>query len=182
MGIFVNMLAMRNRPCSDKRYREFLLEVKETALNAFENQDCQFDELVMKLGIQGNLNRNPLFDTVFEMRFKDNNNERTNHMKEGNRSPQDNINVSLYPLGHREAVFDLILWAVEYEDTITLRLTYSSALFKRTKVEKLTKHYIDILSQVVEDYDIELKGISISHGLLKLGSRSLQEAQGDFGF
>ena len=45
--MFVNTIAMRNYPKGEKRkkFRKFLEEVKETSLEAYENQDYQFEEL-----------------------------------------------------------------------------------------------------------------------------------------
>ncbi|MCP4217463.1 MAG: non-ribosomal peptide synthetase, partial [bacterium] len=67
MGLFVNMMAMRNRPQKEKTFSEFLNEVKENAYNAYENQDYQFPQLVTKLGVKRTQGRNPLFDVVFQV-------------------------------------------------------------------------------------------------------------------
>ncbi len=44
IGMFVNTLAMRNRPEGGKTAEEFLEEVKENSLKAYENQDYQFED------------------------------------------------------------------------------------------------------------------------------------------
>ena len=72
IGMFVNTLAMRNFPESSKTFKEFLAEVKDNALRAYENQDYQFEELVEKLNIPRDMSRNPLFDTMFVMQNTDN--------------------------------------------------------------------------------------------------------------
>ncbi|WP_422850956.1 condensation domain-containing protein, partial [Bacillus thuringiensis] len=63
--MFVNTLALRNRPKKDKTFLEFLDEVKKSTLNAFENQDYPFELLVEKLKVQRDTSRNPIFDTMF---------------------------------------------------------------------------------------------------------------------
>ena len=40
-------------------------EIKKDSLDAFENQDYQFDQLVMKLGVEREHHRNPIFNTQF---------------------------------------------------------------------------------------------------------------------
>ncbi|MCP4149610.1 MAG: amino acid adenylation domain-containing protein, partial [bacterium] len=67
IGMFVNTLAMRNRLRAEQTYGEFLNNVKETTLEAFENQDYQFEELVGKLDISRDASRSPLFDVMFQM-------------------------------------------------------------------------------------------------------------------
>jgi len=50
IGMFINTLAMRNYPNGEKTYEDFLKEVSENSLKAFENQDLQFEELVEAVG------------------------------------------------------------------------------------------------------------------------------------
>ncbi|MGG3182777.1 condensation domain-containing protein, partial [Priestia megaterium] len=65
IGMFVNTLAMRNYPSQNKSFIQFLNEVKANALQAYENQDYPFEELVDQLDLERDLSRNPLFDTMF---------------------------------------------------------------------------------------------------------------------
>ncbi len=67
IGMFVNMLALRNKPAAGKQFDEFLHELSESAAAAFENQEYQFEELVGKLSITRDAGRNPLFDVAFAM-------------------------------------------------------------------------------------------------------------------
>ena len=71
IGMFVNTLAIRNYPEEEKTFREFLAEVKENALLAYENQDYQFEDLVEKLEIRRDISRNPLFDVMFTVQNMD---------------------------------------------------------------------------------------------------------------
>ncbi|MCP5050025.1 MAG: AMP-binding protein, partial [bacterium] len=64
-GMFVNMLVLRNYPLAGKNVTDFLSGVKKEVLDAYENQDYQFDELVTKLGVKRELGRNPLFDAQY---------------------------------------------------------------------------------------------------------------------
>jgi len=49
IGMFVNTLPLRNHPAEDKSVAEFLDSVKERTLQAFENQDYPFEDLVERL-------------------------------------------------------------------------------------------------------------------------------------
>ncbi|MGN4562436.1 condensation domain-containing protein, partial [Bacillus cereus group sp. MYBK5-2] len=64
IGMFVNTLAIRNYPEGDKTFYMYVQEVKETMLNAYENQEYPFEELVQKVNIKRDMSRNPLFDTM----------------------------------------------------------------------------------------------------------------------
>ncbi|HEX3044895.1 MAG TPA: SDR family NAD(P)-dependent oxidoreductase, partial [Bacillota bacterium] len=65
IGMFVNTLAMRNYPADHKQVLEFLGEVKANSLEAYANQDYQFEVLIEKLNLERDLSRNPLFDVMF---------------------------------------------------------------------------------------------------------------------
>jgi tyrocidine synthetase-3 len=180
MGIFVNMLAMRNYPSGHKTYREFLQEVKENALKAYENQDYPFNQLAMKLGRQGSMNRNPLFDTVFQLNpetHPDSGNKTGAGKKTNAGDNRNNLEVSPYDLEDIGSVFDLILVSREIQQEIGLSLVYPTQLFKKETAEELSAHFLEILGQVLRDHDIKLMDISITHTLAKIKSRALQDAR-----
>ncbi|MEC3842290.1 condensation domain-containing protein, partial [Bacillus amyloliquefaciens] len=51
LGMFVNTLAIRTEPKGDKRFTDYLAEVRQAALEAYEHQDYPFEELVERLGV-----------------------------------------------------------------------------------------------------------------------------------
>jgi 3-oxoacyl-(acyl-carrier-protein) synthase/acyl carrier protein len=169
IGLFLNMLPMRNQIGGNKTFTQFLEEVKKNALEAYENQDYPYEELVAKLGLQGDPSRNPLFDTEFAV------------ISKVIRKPKDfNLVIKPYPYDLQFAKFDLHFQAVEVNDTIHFTIRYYTALFKRSTVEKMAKHYSEILKQVLENLEIKLKDIVISFDSLEVSSNILEEVKGDF--
>nr|WP_250191373.1 condensation domain-containing protein [Bacillus velezensis] len=57
LGMFVNTLAIRTEPKGDKRFTDYLAEVRQAALEAYEHQDYPFEELVERLGVQRDMSR-----------------------------------------------------------------------------------------------------------------------------
>ncbi|MCK4257941.1 MAG: amino acid adenylation domain-containing protein [Halanaerobiales bacterium] len=142
IGIFVNTLALRNHPTANKTFKEFLQEVKENSLSAFENQDYQFEQLVEKLNILKDLSRHPLFDVVFNMQNPD---------RSG--ITAGNLKVAPYNLENRAAKYDLILYAFEGEKSIQCIFNFCTVLFKKETIQVLASSFIDILKEVVEESD-----------------------------
>jgi acyl carrier protein len=179
IGMFVNMLPMRNHPSRDKTFITLLKEIKQNSLRAYENQDYQYDDLVLKLGLQGNRSRNPLFDVVFALQ---NVAETITsiHNKNNAKNNDDHLNMTPFQLEIQK--FDLILEAIEVHDFIHMSLGYSSNLFKRANVERMAKHYIDITNQVLESIHIKLAEITIEHEFLVPQLNSIKEGEGDFRF
>lgn len=67
LGMFVNTLAFRTRPVSGISFKQYLQDIRETALEAYEHQDYPLEKLVDRLGVQREMSRNPLFDTTFAL-------------------------------------------------------------------------------------------------------------------
>ncbi len=147
------------------------MKVKDNSLKDFENQDYQFEELIIKLGLQGDSARNPLFDTEFSM---------YNIRSDGFEIP--GLKSIPYDSGVRFAKFDLHFLAKEIDGTINMVLQYSTELFMESTAKKMIRHYIEILEQVVGEPDILLRDISISHELTAAGTNVFQEEDSDFNF
>jgi non-ribosomal peptide synthetase component F len=147
IGMFVNSLAMRNYPQGRKTYLEFLTGVKENSINAFENQDLQFEELVDKLALARDPSRNPLFDVDFVVQ-----------------NFQETENITFSPCKeyqNKVCKFDITLFAFETSEKILFQLEYSTRLFKKSSIEKFAQRYIDIIKQVTGNKKIKLKDINI---------------------
>jgi amino acid adenylation domain-containing protein len=173
IGMFVNMLPMRNRPRGNKTFRQFLEEVRENAFSAHENQDYPFEDLVVQLGLQGEAGGNPLFNVAFAL-----------HTREGTKTDGAEGMLKVIPVEfeHKVSIFAVTLRAYEAPGALSMVLEYKTALFKRSTMEKYAKRYIEILEQVVENIDLQLKDISVSHELLALKTGVFAGEEGDFRF
>jgi amino acid adenylation domain-containing protein len=172
VGMFSNLLALRTRPTEGKIFKTFLQEVKEHLLNAYENQDYQFEELVDKLAIPLDPSRQPLVDTVIN--FFDAVGEVEDFDTLMNDSPLKFDN----DIAHYDLVFNII----ETSDKISLQFVYSTVLFKAATIEKFARHYIEILEQVLESDEIRLRDIKLSFDKALATLNILKEDQHDFVF
>ncbi|PYG87829.1 fengycin family lipopeptide synthetase D/tyrocidine synthetase-3 [Ruminiclostridium sufflavum DSM 19573] len=140
IGMFVNTVAIRNKPEAGKRIRDFLGEVKERSIEAFENQQYPFEELVNKLKLNKDLSRNPLFDTMFVLQ-----NIGIPDMD------IEGLKFSACNIENKVSKFDLTVEAIESGNTIRLNLEYSTSLFKEETIIRLAGHYINILEAMYSD-------------------------------
>jgi len=150
IGMFVNTLAMRNYPEGSKTIIEFIEEVKERALKAYENQDYQFEELVEKIGVKRDLSRNPLFDVMLAVQNT-----------EIGEIELNGISIKPYEMKNRIAKFDITVSAVETEDSIDMNIEYCTKLYKKETIEQMMGHYINILEGVGRNPDITLRQFEI---------------------
>ncbi len=140
VGMFVNTLALRNQPVGEKAFSSeggYLRHVSERTLAAFENQDFQFEELVELLDLRRDFGRNPLFDTMLSF-------QKVEPAKE----TVEELVITPYRKQENVSKFDLMLTAVDNTDEIVLSFQYSTQLFKKKTIEKMVRHFENILQQV----------------------------------
>jgi amino acid adenylation domain-containing protein/non-ribosomal peptide synthase protein (TIGR01720 family) len=150
LGIFANTLALRGKPCKEKRFFDFLNEVKKTCLNAYENQEYPFEELVDALDVRRDIARNPLFDVMLVLQ----NNEVI-------QMPLQDVEISVVGTKVTIARFDLVFNVWEDSSSFHIGLEYCADLFKEETIRRILQHYVTILEQITEDADLTIADIAI---------------------
>ena len=150
IGMFVNTLALRNEPAGEKNVKQFLKEVKEKTLEAFANQDYQYDELVERVVVARDTGRNPIFDTLFTLQTQD---------VPGMEIP----GLKLKPFSNKHSIskFDLTLLGMEINDTLSFVFEYCTKLFRMETVERFAGYFRRIISGVLEKPDVKIAEIEI---------------------
>jgi hypothetical protein len=171
VGMFVNMLSMRNYPEKDMTFREFLHAVRDNSLNAFQHQDYQFEELVRNVKIKRDMSRNPLFSVVFALQNVENESLAT-----------PDFRIVPYRLKSEMSKFDLLLDAAEVSNRIRIKLDFKTSLFKKATAEKIMENYLYIIRQVVADDTIRLGEIRLTHSFLTANSVTDLQEQSEFAF
>ncbi|MGD2093014.1 MAG: amino acid adenylation domain-containing protein, partial [Candidatus Aminicenantes bacterium] len=150
IGMFVNTLALRHYPKGEKTFIEFIAEVKEKTLQAFENQEYQYEDLVEQVVVNRDVSRNPLFDVSFLLQ----NMEVSELAIPGLRlTPYENETVT--------SKFDLMLTGKEGEETLSFYFNYSTKLFKRETIDRFIRYFRNIISNVLEDRDRKISELTI---------------------
>ena len=120
IGMFVNTLALRNEVKGEKRYLEFLEEVKQNSLLAYDNQSYQFEELIDKLQVNRDTSRHPLFDVMFTM----------NHREEVGVRKSEGLQLKPMLQSSNQSKFDLTLHVTENHRTLKGSFEYSTSLLR----------------------------------------------------
>jgi tyrocidine synthetase-3 len=180
IGFFVNMLVLRNRPSGGKTFREFLREVKEKTLRAFENQDYPFEDLVDKLSQSRDSSRHSLFDVAFAW-------ENMEHQGGYKYSCDEGIRIGdlqLKPCYNKITIapFDIVFWGADSGNKLYFLINFRTSLFKKETIKTIVRNFNEVLSEVLKNQDMKLEDIASSHDLLLAVSHSSLEDQGDFGW
>jgi len=150
IGMFVNTLVLRNFPQGEKTFKDFLKEVRQNALHAYENQDYQFEDLVDKLNLRRDMTRNPLFDTMFVFQSIKTNDTQMCSLK-----------FIPYKLDNDVAKFDITLDAQEYDEKISFSFGYCTKLFKKETIERVSRCFVNILKEIAENPEKKISKIEI---------------------
>ncbi|WP_231595047.1 surfactin non-ribosomal peptide synthetase SrfAA, partial [Bacillus sp. JFL15] len=150
IGVFVNTLALRSYPEADKTFTDYLEEVKQTALRAFDAQDYPLEDLLQKIEVQRDTSRNPLFDAVFSMQ----NANAEDLVMEG-------IELKHHPFDRKTAKFDLTMTADDTDGGLTFVLEYNTALFKPETAETWKHYWLHLLEAAAENPAAKLSELSL---------------------
>lgn len=136
IGLFVNEVPIRSYPDEHKVLCNFIDEIKEATISAYENQECQFNELLEGLNIQNVSDRNPLFNVTFNVAGQ----------------WKRKFDLSQIPPGYLHTQgskrYDLSLNLFEYSNTLGLKLQYDSRLFSAKRAEEYLDYLVNILLSV----------------------------------
>jgi tyrocidine synthetase-3 len=150
IGMFVNTMALLNKPAAGKTFKQFLKEVKENTLGAYENQEYPFEDLVEKASIPRDASRNPLFDVMFILQ----NMETTELEIPG-------LKLKPYEYEQNTSRFDLTITAAEKGKKLSFTLEYCTKLFKEETILRFISYFKKIIFSIQENPEIKIAGISI---------------------
>ena len=150
IGMFVNTIALRNKPEGNKTVIDLLNEVKANSVAAIDNQNYPFGELVKKLNIETS-GRNPLFDVMFAYQS-----EQMTDVVFGDKKAE------LLPVPITSAKCDFTFNIMPRKDDVVVMVEYCTDLYKEKKIQKFVDAFKLILEQCLGEksliQDIEAMG------------------------
>ncbi|MCQ2515227.1 MAG: AMP-binding protein, partial [Ruminococcus sp.] len=142
--------AMRGRPEGNKKYSDFLEEVKASCLKAYENQEYPFEELVENVDVNRDMSRNPLFDVMFAMQ----NNEETN-------GEVSNVEISESVGENSISKFELEFNVSEFDGRFIIALGYCTDLYKYETAVRIINNLAEVLKNIVPSYERKISDIKM---------------------
>jgi tyrocidine synthetase-3 len=171
IGMFVNTLALRNVTDMNATFNESLRQVKDNTLEAFENQEFQFEELVEKVLKSRDISRNPLFDVMFEL------GNMGEELTYGDETPGMGEEVPEYE--NVTSKFDMTMAVTRVVGRLQVVLTYNVQLFKEDTIRRLSEYFVKLVQQVIEAPDVRLGDLQMTEGLFD-GKLDVPQFEVDF--
>jgi amino acid adenylation domain-containing protein len=155
IGFYLNMLTLRIRFSGNDSFYSLLNRVKETTLNAMENQLYPFDMLVKDLNLKRDMSRSPLFDVTVHLMNRETGNKSENGL--------EGVSVGGYGFGTPNSKFDLMFNFWEGKDSISLLLKYNSDLFKHETIARMANRFEVLAGKILKDPGIVLSDLGFEH-------------------
>ncbi|UUC47540.1 non-ribosomal peptide synthase/polyketide synthase [Pseudomonas citronellolis] len=143
IGFFVNTQVLRAEVDPQRSFRELLQQVRRVAVEAQAHQDLPFEQLVEALQPERSLGHSPLFQVMY------------NHQGVAGHGARladlPGLVVEQLSWEAPGAPFDLSLETYETAQGIRAEFTYALDLFDAASVERLGRHWSNLLQALVRD-------------------------------
>jgi non-ribosomal peptide synthetase component F len=150
IGFFVNTLALRNDLSGNPSFREFLLRVQRTALDAYMHQEMPFEMVVEALQPERSANQTPLFQVFFALQ---------NAALPSLEMP--GLKATPLDVESGTVKFDLTLALLQTEEGLSGEFGYNLDLFSQKTIEQMTERYLVLLQAVATDPACRIQDICL---------------------
>ena len=164
LSFLVNTIPIRSYLNKEHTFNEVIDCVKESCIEAYSNQNVQFEEIVERLKVERTLNKTPIFQIMMILQ---------------NANEEVSLNFSdvkgeLLNLQTHTSMFDMTWNFYEYQGKLNLNLDYSTDLFKEESIRTIISYFENILCELLNNNNLSIDKISVlsdkqKKQILKLG-------------
>ncbi len=151
IGCYLNTLALRNSLGGSQSFETFLVQVKQTTLEAYEHQEYPFDRLLDELNLERNLAHSPLFDIMVVLQNQE-------------QSPLilEELSVQEFPCALEVSKFDIAFNFMERSQRLLCEMIYNTDLFDQESISQMGEHFQMLVQSVIDDPNQALHSLSLS--------------------
>ena len=155
IGCFDDTWVIRTRLEGNPTFREVMSQVRQTVLEAYQQQDLPFELLVEKLQLEHSLSYNPLFQVMFVLQnpARGETISDPSCLASSRIQPHDSLSISPVELNWGTSLLDLTLSLQEFDSTLHGYWEYKSDLFERATIERMATHFQTLLEGIVANPD-----------------------------
>ncbi|HKY29531.1 MAG TPA: condensation domain-containing protein, partial [Pyrinomonadaceae bacterium] len=138
IGPLSNLLSLRSSVSGDLTFLELLRREQKIAVEAHANRFVPFEKLLDELTLERSLGHTPVFQVTFNLKEVPT-----------DRTEVGGLQLERYEFDEDIVGYDLMVDAYEDPNRLVCRFRYSTDLFDRTTIERLTRHFENLLEGVV---------------------------------
>ncbi|ASS74401.1 hypothetical protein CIG75_04980 [Tumebacillus algifaecis] len=165
IGMIVNNVLFRTQLGGNPTFKEIVEQVRQTSMEAYEHQDVPFERVIAALGIERDLNRNPLMQVMFSMHdtpmpeIEIPGVEMFIHEGLNNGSAKFDMNIMVIPrhskrLGVRGK-------GDSKDEGITVNWEFNTDLWDADTIDRMIQNWIGLLADVIDHPDARIGELSL---------------------
>lgn len=148
IGFFVNSAAIRTSIHPNESFIQVMKLVNDNMLEAIDNQDIPFEQIVKSLKISQDTTRHPIFQIMFVL-------EKANKQ---NLKLQE-LNIIQENISYDVAKFDITLRILESNSQLDCELQYATELISSQTAIQLSTHFLNILQEIINNPELKIADI-----------------------
>ena len=149
------IIPLRTKVTGQLSFKDLIFQIKNEIIAAFNNHNCNFDELIEVLNLPKSQNRCPIFEIVVLL---ENIHSKANLAKLNN---------------------DITISFLVKNDTISGSIEYSDLIFNNENIKLISNYYINVIESVVNNIDINISDVGVLNDSDK--RKVLEEYNSNFG-
>ncbi|WP_340107001.1 amino acid adenylation domain-containing protein [Rhodohalobacter sp. 8-1] len=149
-GFFIETVLLQTHIESNSLYKEYLQEVKEDVLEAFDHKKVPYETIVSHLSTHREAHKNPLFRSMFLF-----------HHKEDEKQPLPGLQMEYQTLNIGVAKFDLTIFVEEDNENLSITYEYATDYFEDETIDRMHEHYHALLQDIVTDPNQKINDLNI---------------------
>ena len=155
IGCFVNTMALRTQIDDAASFREYLREVRTTALDAYAHQDVPFETVVHALRPERDLGHALLFQVMFVLQDE----AAGVSWRESLQLP--GVDAEMSVVRSDTAKFDLTLEMEDGDEGLMASFEYNTDLFDDSTIERMLSHLEVLLTGIVDNPDESIAALPL---------------------
>ncbi len=169
IGFFVNTLALRAQIKWEHTFIELLQQVKNTALEAYGNQDIPFEYLVEQSNPTRSMSHSPLFQVMFVLQ----------------NAPEEELELSGLKMSFMEpentaAKFDLTLSIWEKDNAFICDWEYCADLYRPATINRMAEHFQVLLTGIINNPEQPISQLPLITETESLQLQALNQPETDY--
>ncbi|MBF0378963.1 MAG: amino acid adenylation domain-containing protein [Desulfamplus sp.] len=150
IGLYINMLALRDKISPSDSFDKFLSQVRDTCSEAFEYQIYPFDRLVGELSLERDLSRNVGFDVMVVF-----------HNQEQELPLVADLTAEIVEFENPTAKYDLTFTFSADTQNLAVEIEYNTDLFFKERIIRLSNHFSTLASTILSDLNKPISHLEI---------------------
>ncbi|MCP4996507.1 MAG: amino acid adenylation domain-containing protein, partial [Gammaproteobacteria bacterium] len=145
MGYFINMVVIRSQVQGNTSFMAYLKALHLIMIDALDHAAYPFPKLVAGL----NVKRDPAMSPLFQVSYAFQNFIPSTELKALESYGTEAATYEFIDEIQAAGEFDLALEILDVEDSYLLKLKYNSGLFHQPTIERMMKHYTQLIAEIV---------------------------------